>query len=147
MKDRLPLIVGILFASLGVMMFLVGTKMLYNTKNFIKIAKETQGVVTGFDVNVSEKEDLKTRKVSSTTAYYPKIKFTDSRGKQIEFISKYGSSDPGIVEGDTVSVLYDPEHPNKAKWNTKMALWFGPGMLFGFGLLGSIVGLVIIIFF
>ncbi|MDP3731127.1 MAG: DUF3592 domain-containing protein [bacterium] len=132
MAGKLPVIVGAIFASIGIVVLIGGIKMLYSTKNFTKIAQETRGIVTGFDENISTKEDQKTRKVSSSTAYYPKIRFTDTKGRQVEFVSKYGHSDPGIIEGDTVSVLYDPDHPSNAKWNTKMAIWFGPGVNFKF---------------
>ncbi len=137
------LILGtVLFVLIGIAMLIGGVRMILRNYSFLKTAKEAQGIVTGFDVNVSTKKDPKTYRTSSSTAYYPKIKFTDIKGRQIEFVSRYGSSDPGIVEGDSVSVLYDPEHPNDAKWNTKMAIWFGPIMLTGLGLILMIVGLI-----
>lgn len=144
MASKLPVIVGIIFACIGLIMLAGGIKMLISAKSFIKVAREAQGVVTGFDVNVSTTKDSKTNRESASTAYYPKIKFTEAGGREVEFVSKYGSSDPGIIEGDTVSVLYDPEHPSNAKWNTKTAIWFGPIMVFGFGLLISLIGLIIV---
>lgn len=67
--------------------------------------------------------------------YKPVVTFT-ADGKKLRFKEKFSSNPPAYEQGEDVTVLYDPAHPegtatiDKGLWN-----WALPGGLFGFGLL------------
>jgi hypothetical protein len=49
------------------------------------------------------------------TTYQPVVKFTTAAGQQITFTDSVGSSPPSHKPGDTVDVVYAPDHPDGAK--------------------------------
>jgi hypothetical protein len=49
-----------------------------------------------------------------SSACYPVVAFQTSDGKQIEFKASVGSEPADYAEGDGVTVVYQPEHPERA---------------------------------
>jgi Protein of unknown function (DUF3592) len=87
--------------------------------------RSTVGVVRSFVRVESGESDV-------PPASYPVIQFHTPDGKAHDFQSNLGSSQ-GI--GQQVEVLYDPEAPSRARVNSFRALWLGPALSGGVGLL------------
>ena len=83
------------------------------------------GVVRSFEQVESGDSDV-------PPASYPVIQFHTPDGKAHDFQSNVGSS-WGV--GQRVEVLYDPDTPSRARVNSFPALWLGPALSGGVGLL------------
>jgi hypothetical protein len=76
--------------------------------------------------------------------YHPVIRFVTARGQHVTFQATQGSeSRPAYQIGQSVGILYNPQHPEDARLDTWFSRW-GPvdNLLFGFlflllGILGS----------
>jgi len=78
--------------------------------------------------------------------YSPKIKFTDTMGREIEFTENWSSNRPDFQIGDEVIVLYDPANPQKARrGGKKWKFFFIAWLLGGLGLLFSGILILVII--
>lgn len=76
----------------------------------------------------------------SSYTYYPVVRFNVRGYGSVKFRSNTGSSHPTKRVGDTVNVLYDPEHPeSKAQIDMGWMNWTLPGLLF---LAGALVALL-----
>lgn len=151
LSSKLPLVIGSIFTLMGLGIFYFGAREYFQTKNFLKIARQAIGEVTDFDVNIST-EDVKDsegndRGTTSSTAYYPKIRFTTQSGKEVEFVAKTGSSESDVKIGDKVTILYNPENPRYAYRNEWWDLWFGVVVMTSLGAIFIICGISAIIFF
>ena len=71
------------------------------------------------------------------TTYTPSIQFETAQGQSVIFQGPSGSS--GHRVGGKVRVLYDPDEPTKAKIDTFAALWLGPIILGGMGVVFAII--------
>ncbi|QQR69685.1 MAG: DUF3592 domain-containing protein [Alphaproteobacteria bacterium] len=70
--------------------------------------------------------------VSSRRRYRPVVEFTTEDGRTIRFVGS-GSVPAMYEKGETVSVLYNPDHPEGAKIDSLLDLWGGPLVLGFFG--------------
>ena len=66
-------------------------------------------------------------------ASYAVIQFHTPDGKAHSFVSNVGLSQGGI--GQRVEVLYDPDMPSRVRVHSFQALWLGPALSGGVGLL------------
>lgn len=71
---------------------------------------------------------------SGVFVYEPVFTFSDSTGLEHTKTSRQGYGSWPFGRGDTVSVLYDPANPDRAKIDCFDALWFGPLVIAVFGL-------------
>ncbi|MGV7222625.1 MAG: DUF3592 domain-containing protein [Nitrospinales bacterium] len=56
--------------------------------------------------------------------YYPVVRFEDEQGNAVTFKSRVGSSHPTNEQGDIVSVIYNPQNPEKAMIDSGWWNWF-----------------------
>lgn len=100
-KQILGLLVFMLF---GLVFFAIGSGMTMRQR-----ALEMQGIeVPGIVVGLQENYD------SDGSTYTPIVQFRMGSGQSIEFASSYSSSPPAYRVGETVTVVYPPENPEKA---------------------------------
>ena len=131
------MLVALIFVIAGGAMIFFGVRSFLGTNSFLKIAKPSMGEVIGFDSRIIN------TKGNSRTSYFPKIKFVDAKGTEVEFVSSSGSSSPDVSIGDKVPILYNPEHPNEARRNNFLDLWFLTTILSAMGLVFLLVGIAI----
>ena len=110
----------------------------HSTRNFLQSASRAQGTVTKF----FDRMDRYTNKI-----YYPVYEFQDAQGKDYEIVSSAGSYPLAYQIGDTVTMLYIPNHANDATPDTFLEIWFWPIFVACFGFLKFVVGLGILLFF
>lgn len=123
-------------------MLAIGVISYLRTRRFLSNAVETRGIVTASEYKGQSSED-------GGSMYSPKIRFTDSIGKQYEFTENWSSNRPDFNVGDEVIVLYDPANPQKARrGGNKWKFYFITWLLGGLGLLFSgILVIVIVVMF
>ena len=112
-----------IFAVLGLGMLTGAALMFHSTTNFVARTEAASGVVT----------DLEYRRGSDGPTYYPVIRFRGPTGQDVFFKGRVGSNPARYARGETVTVLYDPETPEKARIDSFFQLWFGPLVLGGLG--------------
>ena len=104
-----------------------------NTGSFLDQAVETEATVM----------DVEKRKAGDGTMYYPVFSFVDEGGNEHKIYSTRGSYPPAYKPGDTVSIFYDPQNPEKTKLDSFVSLWLGPVMLGVLGLIPVFIGALI----
>lgn len=77
------------------------------------------------------------RRTQDNTLYYPVFTFTDAEGRSHRVTSRAGSSPARYGEGDTVTVIYPPGAPHKARIQEFFGLWLAPVL---FGVIGLVFG-------
>ena len=123
-------IIKYLFTFLGLAM-LIGTFYINeDTRSFIAQATKTEGTVVQLILSFSD----------HSRTYHPLVRFTDTNGKAIEFVSSTGSNPPGYSEGEKVEVLYLPAEPYKARLNSFFSLWGGSIIVGGLGTIFLLIG-------
>jgi hypothetical protein len=60
------------------------------------------------------------------------VEFTPVSGGTIRFESAFGTMPASNKAGETVTVLYDPNAPEKAELDSGLARWLAPGCFFAF---------------
>ncbi len=58
--------------------------------------------------------------------YYPVVEFHTTDGKEVQFIGSTGASPADYQEGDAVTILYPPQHPDQAMIRSFQGLWLRP---------------------
>jgi len=97
------------FTALGLLF--AGTSMatVLRTRRFFARAYRAPGVVTGL-----RRADI-VKSGTSVRVYYPRLAFRTYDGRDIDTESGFGSSPPPAHPGDSITVLYDPQDPEKAR--------------------------------
>jgi hypothetical protein len=101
----LILTLGVLAVIWAVLAYLV-------QRRFLSRAVRTTGVV----------ESLNVERTSKSTVYTPNIRFVTAAGASVTSTANRGSSRSYRV-GQTLPVLYDPNHPDKLEVNTFWERW------------------------
>lgn len=127
------------------------TFLIRQRQQFLAASREAQGIVidhkaTQHTRTVDGSRDHNGRiryhrKEIAEISYHPIVEFTDARGNTIRFTSESGSNPPNHAQGETVSVRYIPDHPEKAEINDFLSLWMGALLLgvFGVALLAATI--------
>ncbi len=124
--------VGLLFGAIGLLQVGVGVGVGARTQRFVERAASAEGTVT---------ELVRSRSSSSSSPTYRSVvRFTAANGEPIEFESTFGSNPPSHRTGDRVTVLYDPDLPQRARIRSFGSLWFLPLIFGGLGGVLTIVG-------
>ncbi|MCW1930367.1 MAG: DUF3592 domain-containing protein [Candidatus Kerfeldbacteria bacterium] len=76
--------------------------------------------------------------------YSPTVMYIDAQNSVHTFRAVSAQSPAIAPVGGTVSVYYNPQHPDQGILNSFVSLWFGPMM---FGLAGAIELILALIFF
>ena len=103
------------------------------TLNFVTHSREASGEI----VELVESRD------GSRVNHFPKFRFNDDQQTTYTVRSTLGNISSKYEVGQTVRVLYDPEHPNDAKIYSFSHLWFNTFFFVSFGVLLVIVVFVI----
>jgi len=104
--------------------------------SFTRSAVRAQGTVT----KVEKRKDH-----DGDELYYPIVSFRDAHGGAQELFSSVGSFPPSHRVGDSVTVLYPPEQPQKAKLDEFFAVWGLAAITGGIGAFDLIVGLAMLL--
>jgi hypothetical protein len=120
----------ILFLVIGLILLAGGARITLRTQSFRRHASAAAGVVVE---NVWSQD-------SDSSVYCPKVEFRTESGRSVTFISSVGSRPPAFHEGESVTVLYDPNDPTHAAIDTVMEQWFPSMILCGLGAVGSLIG-------
>lgn len=69
---------------------------------------------------------LVVRNNSDGEVYYPVVEFHTTDGRDVKFVGPIGSDPADYQEGDAVTVLYPPQHPDQAMIRSFEGLWLRP---------------------
>jgi hypothetical protein len=70
----------------------------------------------------------------SSAVYAPVFRFTTNDGQVVRVSSSSAANPPAYEVGQTVALLYDPEHPQRAEEITFSSRYLAPLLLLGLGL-------------
>lgn len=124
MKGTLRLI-GSIFAVVGLVQLSIGAWFGTRTLQYLATATRGEGEVVALEG-------------SGTLA--PVVEFTARDGRRVRFQSNLSSSPPDFAVGERVSVYYDEAHPDDARIDAFMHLWFVPTLMGGMGSMFGAVG-------
>jgi hypothetical protein len=113
------------FFIIGLGLLLGAAVAVKHTRNFLRIAHSTQGIV----VQNVLRESGGGKHPGRTRSYFPRIRFQTASGREIDFLSNTGSRPPAYSVNQQVTVLYDPHHPEKASIDSFGDLWMGTILL------------------
>lgn len=122
---------GIGFAAFGLLFAGIGGWFFWSDQQLAAKGVQTTGTV--IDLSRSRDSD-------GDVTYRPVVEFVDQSGTRHEFVSKVGSSSPGVSRGESVEVIYDPWEPNDAMLDTFSQRFLFPLVFGGFGLIFAGVG-------
>jgi hypothetical protein len=129
----------LLLALIGVILAGAGAYMVKSTRQFLSRAESAPGVVIENIWSYSS-----SRSSSNSGTYHPRVRFRTREGQESEFVSGTGSRPAAYHVNEEVTVLYDPEDPNRASIKSFWDVWLGPVILFPLAavfLLGGILPL------
>jgi hypothetical protein len=129
----IPIIVGLLFFAIGIVIFISGIASLLKRKKQNAAALSTTGVVIGFAREMGRSGYL----------YYPQVEFRLASGQPVRFQSAVGSSRAGFSVGQQVKVLYSASNPQEAEIDGLPSMWLLPGCMIGMGLIFTIIGFIL----
>ncbi len=119
------------FTLIGVGLLLGALLSYRHTMNFLAEAEVAQGIVI----------ELERRRSSDSTVYYPRVEFTDRRGRSHQFSANVGSNPPSYSRGEQVTVFYLRDNPAQAKIGGFFSLWGLPLILGSIGAVFALVGM------
>lgn len=128
------LIIGIVFTLVGFLLAAIALFIWLRTQSFLNTAQEAQGTVVQMVYSHSS---------DGGGGYAPVFTFRTITGQEITASENLYSNPPQFKVGQTVTVLYDPENPNRARIKKGFNLYFVPVLL---GFLGLIFGCIGVIF-
>jgi uncharacterized protein DUF3592 len=120
----LVLLLGVLALIWAVLAYLV-------QQRFLNRAVRTTGVV----------ESLEVQRTSKSTVYFPIIRFATAAGASVTARGNRGSSGHPYQVGQTLPVLYDPDHPDKLEVDKFWTRWAMVALAVGIALVLFIVGI------
>jgi hypothetical protein len=116
-------------------LFLIGAAFAYShARAFVTRAVRAEGTVV----------ELVDRGGSSGTTYAPVFLFTDAADAKHKVYSSLSSYPPAYEVGEKVTILYDPDKPQKAKIEGFFSLWLVPFILAAIGGLDCLFAAVFI---
>jgi hypothetical protein len=89
----------------GMIFFGIGGGLTYRQYTYEQQGIQVQGEITGHTMGNCDEDGC---------SYKSVVSFKTQRGKSISFATTYSSSPPAYDVGDTVTVFYSPENPEKA---------------------------------
>jgi hypothetical protein len=128
----IPLIVGLLFFAIGIVIFIGGISAYLKRKKQNAVALSTTGVVIAFAREMGRSGYL----------YFPQVEFRLVNGQAIRFQSAVGSSRAEYNLGQQVKVLYPAHNPQEAEIDGSQ-LWLLQGCMVGIGLIFIVIGFIL----
>lgn len=98
-----------------VVLVVLGLWYTYTSFKFSTNGEEVQGTVVRLESSTSD----------GSTTYSPVYSYTVN-GQKYEYESVNSSNPPAHEVGEQVTLLYDPDHPDKARVNSFFELWLLP---------------------
>lgn len=106
--NKLNIMFGVIFAALGILMLVMILCISASWNSFKETAREVTAVITDIDVRrTATRKNGKTRHRTEHTVY---IEYTVDGN---EYRNTLGYYNGGMAEGDNVTILYDPENPDR----------------------------------
>ncbi|GAB3928228.1 hypothetical protein GCM10011575_11830 [Microlunatus endophyticus] len=139
MIRRLIVIVGAVFAPVGIILLVVCAVTTTSSVHFRATATSTTGTV----VDVASQLSCSNSGGGCTTDYYPVVRFTATDGRQITFRSHTGTNSRPAI-GKQVTVLYQAGHPEDARLSGFVSQWLAPLITGVLGIVFTGVGLLLI---
>ena len=121
--------VGLIISSL--VPFGFGIVLYLGSRTFLAKSVEMMAVVSDFEARKG--------------VYYPVLSFKDKANAQHTFTSRHGRNPPAYTTGDSVSILYDSENPQKARINSFVDLWLFPILGGSMGIGSIIIGVACVL--
>jgi len=106
---------------IGVVLLVLGTVKLISAIDLELFASKAKGYVI--------------RDITIGGSHYPLVRFITPNEKTVEFRGAVGSRPADYAEGDQVTVLYEPDHPEAATIRAFTEMWLLPSVLIPIGLL------------
>lgn len=119
------------FGGVGAAMLVAAVYWGLHTRSFIAQASRAEGTVIDL-VTVSSN--------SGSPTYKPVVRFVAADGREQRFASSFSSNPPGYSRGERVQVLYSAANPGEAAIDGFLALWLGPLLVGGIGLVLFSIG-------
>ena len=119
---------GVIFSIIGLGLLAVGGYLLFDSRAFLSDAAATSGTV----ISLVESDE---------GGYAPIVSFVTGDGESLVLRSNVYSEGWIDRRGDTVTILYDPANPEKAKIDSLFQLWGATLIVSGVGVVFSGVGL------
>ncbi len=102
-------ITGAAFAGVGAVLLAIGVVIARANRRFARRARRAPGVVPGVSCSaVGPPGDI-------TMSGYPELRFTLPDGRVVETVARTGTTLDAMKEGKPVTVLYDPDDPERAQ--------------------------------
>lgn len=128
---------GYIFAGIGGFLMAIALAGIISDQNSAAKAIKAEGTVVGLRAMSGG---------SGGTTYAPIVAWTDRNGTAHRLVSSAGSSDP-FDRGETVTVLYDPEAPGRARIDTFGQRFTGILIFGGIGVVFCAIGLPLLYFY
>jgi uncharacterized protein len=128
-------IIGILIILCSIVPLGIAGYWYAKTDIFLDQAVKTEATVVAVENRTSDDGSM----------YYPVFSFSDKNGNSHIIHSKTGSYPPAYKPGDTVSIFYDPELPEKTRLDSFMCLWLGPVISGALGIIPVFIGALILL--
>lgn len=141
--------IGLALIVLGLIVVLWSVWKLYQQKVFVDNALKATGVIVGYEYSdgtrIQRENDTESGFAGrvNTTQVSPIVEFTTENNELIKFVSTTSSQQGASEE---VEVLYNPANPNENQLNDVFSLWGWVFVIFGFGSISVIIGLIFRIF-
>jgi hypothetical protein len=132
--DRTAKVIGTLMVLAAVVAILVGTLCLIKTRQFLAKAAKADGKIV----------ELERKDSGDGVTYSPVFSFTDTSSTQHTVRSSLSSNPPHYAIEEKVSVLYDPQDPQKARIDSFVNLYFVPLVMGIIGAMNLLVGLLLV---
>jgi hypothetical protein len=135
MKSLMAALILGLFFAVGFGMLLGSCFTFLHTRQFLQNAVETSGEVVGWDPDPHR-----------YNTYERRIRFQTTDGRKIDFVGDTMKNPPCSWYAErSVSVLYDPQNPEKASINSFTSLWLLPILLVILGVFSMTPGFLFLV--
>lgn len=142
MGRKIMLIIGGVFAPVGVILLVICVVTAVGSVQFRADSETATGTVVGVEPHRSCHRDSDHR-MSCGTSYFPVVRYRTADGRQVTFSASSGSSHRPQV-GDQVTVLYDKGDPDHARVDSFAEFWLAPLITGLLGLVFAAVGLILL---
>ncbi len=124
-------LVKYVFGGVGAVMLVAALYWTFHIRSFIARASPAEGTVIDL---------VAVRSNSGSPTWKPVVRYIAADGRERQFTSSVSTSPPRYRPGEKVQVLYSITDPVDAEINGFAALWFGPLLIGGMGLVLFSIG-------
>ena len=141
-KRSVPVIVGGIFAPLGLILLGIAAVLLVSPAGFARTAERTEGTVVDVEYSLSSRSSSGSR----SRVAYPYVTYVSpADGREYTFRDSVGSNPPAYAVGERVPVLYAPARPGDARIDSWANRYLGPSISGGLGVVFTAIGSVLLI--